>query len=109
MEINDIIIALILWAWRKPFIQRVFIFGSRAKGVYKEDSDLDIAIEFDKFENDSNHLATWLSESGKWKQEIEALIQDIEIDLQWHDPYGSTKIIDKGIIDGSIMIYERQR
>jgi predicted nucleotidyltransferase len=108
MEIDKVNKTLRLWAGEKPFIRRVFIFGSRAKGAYEEDSDLDIAIEFDKFENDSNQLATWLSESEAWTQEIEALIPNIKIDLQWHDPSGSTKTIDKGIKDGSIMVYERK-
>jgi len=107
MGIDKLTIALRLWAGEKPFIRRVFIFGSRAKGTYGEDSDLDIAIEFDKFENDSNHLATWVTESDAWKQEIEALIPDIKIDLQWHGPSGSTKTIDKGIKDGSIKVYEK--
>lgn len=107
MGIDKLTIALRLWAGEKPFIRRVFIFGSRAKGTYGEDSDLDIAIEFDKFENDSNHLATWVTESGAWKQEIEALIPAIKIDLQWQDPSGGTKTIDKGIKDGSIKVYEK--
>ena len=107
METDKFIRALRLWAGDKPFIRRVFIFGSRAKNTYTEDSDLDIAIEFEKFENDSNHLATWITESGAWKKELEALIPAIKIDLQWHDPSGSTKTIDKGIKDGSIKIYEK--
>jgi predicted nucleotidyltransferase len=108
MKIDKLTRTLRLWAVGKPFIRRVFLFGSRAKGTYGEDSDLDIAIEFDKFENDSNHLATWLSESGAWKKEIEALIPNIKIDFQWHDPSGSTEVIDKGIKDCSLIVYERQ-
>ena len=108
MKIDKLTRTLRLWAGGKPFIRRVFLFGSRAKGTYGKDSDLDIAIEFDKFENDSNHLATWLSESGAWKKEIESLIPNIKIDFQWHDPSGSTEVIDKGIKDCSLIVYERE-
>jgi len=32
-------------------IDEVFIFGSRAKGTYKKGSDIDLAIQFSKYEH----------------------------------------------------------
>jgi hypothetical protein len=35
--------ALCAWAERTPEVQRVYVFGSRARGDFRPDSDLDIA------------------------------------------------------------------
>ena len=60
------------WAASKILINRVWVFGSRAKGTHKPDSDLDIAIELD-----INHLShgdssggwgTFMHESKTWKK-----------------------------------------
>lgn len=34
------------WALHEPFIKEVYLFGSRAKGTSRPDSDVDIAIAF---------------------------------------------------------------
>ena len=35
----------------KPFIEKVYIYGSRAKGTYQNGSDIDLAIWTDDHEN----------------------------------------------------------
>jgi len=109
MDQNIIIKNLRLWASEIPHMRRVFIFGSRVKGNYRPDSDLDIAIDFDKSENDTNCLATWIFHKDKWCKEIEALIPNMCIDLEWLDPHGETPIIQASIDQASIIVYKRNK
>jgi len=41
----DIIERLRAWAIVESFIRRVWIFGSRARGDHRIDSDIDVAVE----------------------------------------------------------------
>jgi predicted nucleotidyltransferase len=109
MDIDDVIKAIKMWATNNPHVRRVYIFGSRVKDNFREDSDLDIALDIDKSENDTNRLATWVYESKAWKQELQTLIPSFNIDLQWFDPNGSTKTVEAGIKNGSILVYERNK
>lgn len=45
---------------RHPEVQRATLFGSRAKGNFREGSDIDLALEGNALE--SRHLATMLGE-----------------------------------------------
>ena len=45
---------------RHPQVQRATLFGSRAKGNFREGSDIDLSLEGDALE--SRHLATMLGE-----------------------------------------------
>jgi len=45
---------------RHPEVQRAKLFGSRAKGNFREGSDIDLALEGDALE--ARHLATMLGE-----------------------------------------------
>jgi predicted nucleotidyltransferase len=45
---------------RHPQVQRATLFGSRAKGNFREGSDIDLALEGDALEG--RHLATMLGE-----------------------------------------------
>ena len=45
---------------RHPEVERATLFGSRAKGSFREGSDIDLALEGDALEG--RHLATMLGE-----------------------------------------------
>lgn len=98
--------ALRAWAARKPRIRRVSLFGSRVKGTHRADSDLDIAIELEPGEDSNATLTVWMHESDAWKEELAALFL-FPIDLQWHDPFGTTEIINRGTSEACETVYER--
>jgi predicted nucleotidyltransferase len=67
------------WAEREPLIVAAFAFGSRAKGVARPDSDLDLAVVVagaDEGERDCN----WICEAGGWKNALQSLLP-VEVDL----------------------------
>jgi predicted nucleotidyltransferase len=95
--------AIARWAATKPIIRRVFIFGSRARDDFREDSDLDVAIEIDGV--NGNALATWMFDTKPWHAEISALVP-FEIDLEFFDE-DETPIIKTAIERSSVLIYVR--
>ncbi|MFA5062837.1 MAG: nucleotidyltransferase domain-containing protein [Candidatus Omnitrophota bacterium] len=102
------------WAKERPFIKKVYLFGSRVTGIRKDgrpvgqDSDLDVALQFDPFPGDSNLLTTWVGESKKWHEELLARLQfkDAQgLDLQRYDPVETPHVADY-IKKGSVVIYD---
>ncbi|WP_175803717.1 nucleotidyltransferase family protein [Burkholderia ambifaria] len=102
-DVKTAAIAMARWAATKPIIRRVFIFGSRARDDFREDSDLDVAIEIDGV--NGNALATWLFDTKPWHAEISALTP-FEIDLEFFDE-DETPIITAAIKRSSILVYTR--
>ena len=94
------------WAIQRSFIRRIYFFGSRVKGVHRPDSDLDVAIEFDPVDTDEDCLTTWTSDAQEWQNQLEPLTP-YKLHLEWHDPGGGTPTISSGLVDSSILIYER--
>ena len=102
------------WAKGKPFITRVYLFGSRITGISKKtgqpvrpDSDLDVAIEFDKVREGQDLFTTWFFNEEKWHKELLNLLgfsKDEHLDLEWYHPT-ETEHVAEYIESGSIVIY----
>lgn len=105
---------IIKWAKDKPFITKVYLFGSRVTGVSKKtdrpvraDSDLDIAIEFNAISKEEDTFTTWISEGENWRKELLCLLgfsKKEHLSLDWYHPK-ETPNINQYIKDGSILIY----
>ncbi|MEL1265323.1 nucleotidyltransferase domain-containing protein [Pseudoxanthomonas putridarboris] len=78
MDITDVRQSLSDWAANKPLVARLWIFGSRARGDHRADSDLDIAIQLDLTAangmDESGGLATWMFDADGWEEELAALL-----------------------------------
>jgi uncharacterized protein len=72
-------------------IEQIYIFGSYAKGTYKKDSDIDVAIVVDNIEGDFFAINPLL---WKLRREIDDRIEPILID-QNHDDAGFLDEIKK--------------
>ena len=59
------------WAASLDYRIRVYFFGSRLKGTHKQDSDLDLAIEFLDLPIDSE--VVWYDVEDQWTKELSAL------------------------------------
>jgi predicted nucleotidyltransferase len=65
--------SLITYAWTKPAILKIWLFGSRIHGKPTEDSDLDIAIELDPQTRPQGY-----SYPKNWKPENEVFTEEIQ-------------------------------
>ena len=85
MEVTELHSVLSEWAAKNPLVARLWVFGSRARGDHRDDSDLDIAIELDLTAADgvdeSGGFATWSFETDGWEEELANLLP-FTIDLE---------------------------
>jgi len=76
--INDpteaVVQPLVCWAAAKPFVRKLWLFGSWVKGNHNSNSDVDIAIEIDPINGDEGALASWVEHAQHWKAELQAVI-----------------------------------
>lgn len=92
------------WASTKPFVQRVWIYGSRAKGTASPESDLDIATEIDPIGNDENSYISFHHEVDGWLTELQPQLS-YKLHLKWYDQ--TYKPAWEGVNTDGILVYER--
>ena len=73
------------WAANTPPVQRMWLFGSRAGGTHRVDSDIDVAIEITGWDSDDpdirgEALADWIFNADDWKHQLRG-ITPLTIDL----------------------------
>ena len=72
---DEWLVALQRWAANNGSVSELWIFGSRTKGVAREDSDIDIAVLL--MPPDGNHnwaLANWVEFFDQWKAELKSAV-----------------------------------
>ncbi len=94
------------WAASHPEIARIIIYGSRARGDHRSDSDFDVAVELDKSRWDESPFVIWTASARAWRRELAPNIP-WPLDLQWHDKDGETPTVAAGIESGPLVVYER--
>jgi proline iminopeptidase len=76
---------------RYPDIEKVMIFGSRAKGHYRDGSDIDLAV-FAPAMPDSTFTRLW--------REVDALPVVFKVDLLHWDRLGNPGLKEKVLLEG---------
>ena len=92
------------WAASQPLIVRAWVFGSRARGAARTDSDLDVAIEVATLPGDSGPLTTFIGESDKLKRSLQACVP-VNVHLHWYGGLSETQPIHDGLQQSSILVY----
>jgi predicted nucleotidyltransferase len=103
MDIDDIKKVLRAWAQTQPLVKRAFIFGSRARGDFRSDSDLDVAIEIHLGADDSNILSTWIFEEDEMKENLQKLIP-FKLQLELLDGQNTPRIFN-AVKESGIIVY----
>lgn len=75
---DGVLDAIIRWAATTPDVQTVWLFGSRAKGSHRIDSDIDLAlglVGWDSEDPDERNeaLLAWIDEGGDWREQLQAI------------------------------------
>jgi predicted nucleotidyltransferase len=92
------------WAKSETLINKVYIFGSRARDNYREYSDLDIAIEINKLPYDENVLSTWVNEKKGLERRLFQLLPSLKLQLELLDAEQTPTVLS-GIQKSSILVY----
>ena len=96
------------WLSSVPSVTRAWGFGSRAKGNFKPDSDLDIAVSLRP--GDGKILAEWIFNGDVWASQINELVGgNPRIDLQLADEELLNGVVWPAILDHGVLIYEVPR
>jgi uncharacterized protein len=97
------------WAAGQENIQRVWLFGSRARGDHAGKSDVDIAVEIGGDGVDEIQLR-WMDRSGQWKKELKDLFPlSIEIDVELANIEFAQEIVAPAVERDGVLLFERQR
>jgi predicted nucleotidyltransferase len=104
MKINFIKKKIREWARKEPLVKKVYIFGSRAREDYNEDSDLDIAIEINKLPYDTDVKTTWIQEKKRLVEGISILLPSLKLQLELLDNKQTPTIL-LGVRQSSILVY----
>ena len=90
------------WAEQDAEISKVYIFGSRARGEARDDSDLDVALEF---KPEFNDCANWIMRAKELRESLQPALP-CQLQLEWYGGPIETEIIHKGLEAGHITVYE---
>ncbi|WP_210257927.1 nucleotidyltransferase domain-containing protein [Xanthobacter sp. SG618] len=81
--------AVRFWAASQPLVSEVWLFGSRAKGVSRPGSDVDLAIVISA-SGEGVRLAFWIENADRWKAELSRQLGlDVSVNhLDWSRSVG---------------------
>lgn len=94
------------WAKSQPDVAEVYLFGSRAKGVARPDSDLDIGVVIKSTNPDEDAYTRWFFNADGWRGQLAALLP-VRIDLQIANPEISTDIVAPAVKAHGVLIFAR--
>ena len=92
------------WAKSQPLIKKAYFFGSRFKGSYREDSDMDIGVELYVGHEGECLLSTWIHEGPELKESLQSLI-GYKVDLQWYESQEETPEMHSYLAEDSVVIF----
>lgn len=87
------------WASKHLVIEKVYLFGSRARGDYRPESDIDLAVQMPE-----NNWFDWHPNFERCPD----LSLPYDIHLQWYSPK-SLKIVGSAVERDGICLYDRSR
>jgi predicted nucleotidyltransferase len=89
---------IVAWAAKHYSIEKVYLFGSRARGDHGPNSDIDLAIQMD--------LHDWFD----WYPKAGDLQLSHRVDLEWYDPGAvDLEAVGKAVKQDGSLLYERSR
>lgn len=94
------------WAAKQDHVRRLWVFGSRLKGVHRVDSDLDVALEIDAVGHDESARVTWVAHRQEWEATLTTLT-GYKVDINEFDATNLTSNVVSYIRCCSALIYVR--
>lgn len=95
---------IVKWAARHSEITKVHLYGSRARGDHRPDSDIDLAIGIIAQPGDSDSFTTWMF----WKQAYDEgpdLKLSVEAQLEWYEEGAGLERVGTGVERDGVLLY----
>lgn len=105
MELEEFREKVSAWASNIDEIRAVILFGSRAKGTSREDSDWDICCLIDGKPNEGWY-GIWVVEADEWKEQFCEATGLSPTIVQFTAP--TSKQVTNGLLECSRVLYLRQ-
>ncbi|BBF94417.1 nucleotidyltransferase domain-containing protein [Blastochloris tepida] len=93
------------WARSVPQIKEVWVFGSRARGNHRPDSDLDVAVVMADGD-EGQRLGNWFALAKNWETELSMLIS-VRVDLDIGDADIATSVVAPALAREGICVFRR--
>ncbi len=95
---------IVAWARRHPDILKVYLYGSRARGDHRPDSDIDLAIVMNA--SDANTaFAMWSGWRSDYKESPDLHLSG-EAHLEWYEPNAGLERVGKnGVEQDGLLLY----
>jgi predicted nucleotidyltransferase len=92
------------WVHRQPNLRRLWLFGSRARGTERPDSDIDLAFEIDILLDEAKKFSFREETLPRWIAELQSL-SEFPVQLE---PWASDGTNVAGYVAScNVLIYER--
>jgi predicted nucleotidyltransferase len=90
---------IVEWAKKHRLIEKVYLFGSRARGDHKPDSDIDLAIQMD--------LQAWFEWPRQYPKSSDLQLSH-PVQLEWYEPDADLETVGRAVKSDGVLLYERR-
>ena len=98
--------ALARWAEQRDDVQALWVFGSRARGTARPDSDLDIAVRTTA-DMASESFGQWIGIADEVRAELSALLPQVQVNPDWGGPGWDQERVWPAVEREGVLIFER--
>ena len=96
---------IVEWAKNHAVIKRVYLYGSRARGDHRPDSDIDLGIEVTT-EDKTEAMLDWWDWHNKY-EEAPDLHLEHSVQLEWYHPDADLELVGTGVERDGILLFDR--
>lgn len=90
--------AIVEWAYRHPEIQEVYLYGSRARGDYRPDSDIDLAVVME--------FLDWFDFIDAFRREPDLHLSS-PAHLEWFNEDAGLERVGGGVARDGVLLFQR--
>lgn len=92
-----------IWAAAHAEVMQVYLYGSRARGDNRPDSDIDLAIVMRPDEGQDNAYEVWAFWEGR---EDHTLHLSHKVHLEWYEKGAHLERVGPGVEKDGVLIYQ---
>ncbi|WP_282064945.1 nucleotidyltransferase domain-containing protein [Aliiroseovarius marinus] len=98
---------IVQWARQHVEIVEVYLYGSRARGDSRADSDIDLALVMRATSGSSSGFETWFDWHKSYKEAPDLKLSH-EPHLEWYEADADLETVGSGVQRDGILLYRRE-